>query len=194
MFKAQSQDRSFITHLLAQSFDDNKSVNYIIPQDHHRSKRLLRLMEYSFDYCQLHGNVFFSDHRQGCALVVYPHKAKSSLRSTLLDLRLITTSVGLANLKKILRREATIKKLHPRVPFCYLWFIGVSPDAQHKGIGSSLLREILEQCDREALPVYLETSVDRNVPWYEQFGFKVYETLDIGYRLFCMKRDAKDVF
>ena len=191
MFKAQSKDRSFITHLLAQSFDDNKSVNYIIPQDHRRCRRLLRLMEYSFDYCQLHGNVYLSDDRQGCALVVYPHKVKNSVRSTLLDLRLIATCVGLANLKKTLQREALLKKLHPREPFCYLWFIGVSATAQHKGIGSALLRDLLEQCDHEALPVYLETSVERNVPWYERFGFKVYETLDMGYRLFCIKRGAR---
>ena len=65
MLKAQSKDRSSITHLLAQSFDDNKSVNYIIPQGRHRPGRLLRLMEYSFDYCQLHGNVYLSDDRQG---------------------------------------------------------------------------------------------------------------------------------
>lgn len=191
MLKAQSKDRAFITHLLAQSFDDNKSVNYIIPQGRHRSKRLLRLMEYSFDYCQLHGNVYLSDDRQGCALVVYPHKAKSTLRSTLLDLRLITTCVGLANLKKTLQREAIIKKLHPREPFCYLWFIGVSPTAQHNGTGSALLRQLLEQCDREALPFYLETSVERNVPWYERFGFIEYKTLNPGYLLHCMKRGAR---
>ena len=191
MFKAQSKDRPFITHLLAQCFDDNKSVNYIIPQDRRRPGRLLRLMEYSFDYCQLHGNIFLSDDRQGCALVVYPHKKKPSLRSTLLDLRLITTCIGLTNLRKTLQREVLLKKLHPRDPFCYLWFIGVSTNAQQQGTGSALLREILEQCDSEALPVYLETSLERNVPWYERFGFIAYTALNPGYLLHCMKRGAR---
>jgi ribosomal protein S18 acetylase RimI-like enzyme len=99
--------------------------------------------------------------------------------------------VGLANLKKTLQREALLKKLHPSEPFCYLWFIGVSPNAQHKGIGSALLRELLEQHDQEALPVYLETSVKRNLSWYERFGFIEYKTLNPGYPLHCMKRGAR---
>jgi len=191
MIKARSQDKVLVTAMLAQCFDDNKSVNYIIPQGRHRTKKILRLMEYSFDYCRLFGEVYLSDDKQGCALIVYPGKAKTTFRSARLDLRLIFQCVGLSNLRKVLQREAAIKKLHPREAFCYLWFIGVSPTAQRKGIGGTLLRELLNQCDQDGLPVYLETSVDRNVPWYEQSGFTVYDKLDLGYTLYCMKRGAR---
>ncbi|HVW62775.1 MAG TPA: GNAT family N-acetyltransferase, partial [Puia sp.] len=177
MIKAQPQDRPLVTNMLVQSFDDNKSVNYIIPQDRHRTRRIRRLMEYSFDYCRLFGEVYLSDDKQGCALIVYPLKARVTLRSILLDLRLILRCVGVARLRKVLQREAIIKKLHPREPFCYLWFIGVAPAVQQKGIGSTLLRELLDQCDQAGLPVYLETSVERNVPWYERMGFTVYDNL-----------------
>jgi len=189
MFKAQPQDRSFVTAMLIQCFDDNKSVNYIIPQDHRRSKRIRRLMEYSFDYCMLFGEVYLSDDRQGCALLVHPRKVKTTLRSSWIDLRLILQCVGLGNLRKVLRREAILKKLHPREAFCYLWFIGVTLAAQRKGVGSTLLRELLDQYDHAGLPKYLETSVERNVPWYEQLGFTVYDTLNLGYTLYCMKRE-----
>lgn len=190
MIQAQLQDRSLVTTMLAQSFDENKSVNYIIPQDRHRTKRILRLMEYSFDYCRLFGEVYLSGDKQGCALIVYPWKVKTTVRSMLLDLRLILRCVGPVNLRKVLQREAIIKKLHPREPFCYLWFIGVVSTVQQKGIGSTLLRELLDQCDRDGLPVYLETSVERNVPWYQRLGFTVYHKLDLGYTLYCMKRGA----
>ena len=142
MIKATTTDRALITTLLARCFDANKSVNYIIPQDHHRSKRILHLMEYAFDYCLLFGDIFLSDDKQGCALVLLPHKVKTTLQSTLLDLRLMLRCVGLRNLCKVLQREAITKKLHPREPFAYLWFIGVSPETQQKGIGSTLLRKI----------------------------------------------------
>ena len=191
MIKAQANDRASVTNMLAQCFDDNKSVNYIIPQDHRRAKRILRLMEYSFDYCRLFGDVYLSDDRQGCALVVYPRKVKPTFQSTLLDIRLILRCVGLANLRKAMQREATIKKLYPREPFCYLWFIGVVPATQQKGIGTKLLRELLTKCDQDSLPVYLETSVEKNVPWYEKAGFTVYHNLDLGYMLYCMKRGAR---
>jgi hypothetical protein len=59
MIKAAYSDRSNIVEILANSFDDNKSVNYIIAQDKKRKQRMKRLMEYSFDVCYLSGKVFF---------------------------------------------------------------------------------------------------------------------------------------
>ena len=123
--------------MLARCFDDNKSVNYIVRQDRRRAERILYLMEYAFDYCMLLGEVFLSDDKQGCALIVLPGKVKSTLRSTLLDIRLIFRSV------------------------------------------------------EQSLPIYLETSVNRNVPFYERAGFAIYNTLDLGYTLYCMKRAAR---
>lgn len=187
MLKAQPKDKEYIVHILALCFDSNKSVNYIIPQDHRRTKRITRLMEYSFDYCQLFGEVYLSDDRQACALIVHPHKVKTSLGSILLDLRLIIKCIGLKNIRKVLQREAVIKKLHPKGPFCYLWFIGTSPDVQHKGIGSTLLQSLLEQCEKETLPIYLETSVEKNLPWYKKCGFAIYRELDLGYQLYCLR-------
>jgi len=189
MRKAQAQDKEQVVRTLALCFDSNKSVNYIIPQDHRRQERITRLMEYSFDYCQLFGDVYLSPGSHACALIVYPHKVKTSLQSILLDLRLIIKCIGLSNVRKVLRREAIIKKLHPKGPFCYLWFIGTAPDVQRKGIGTALLKAFLDLCDQQNLPVYLETSVERNLPWYKKWGFAVYEERDLGYRLYCMRRD-----
>ncbi|HVV06803.1 MAG TPA: GNAT family N-acetyltransferase, partial [Puia sp.] len=152
MRKAQPKDKEQVVRMLTLCFDANKSVNYIIPQDHRRTERITRLMEYSFDYCRLFGEVYLSDDRQACALIVHPHKVKTSLPSIRLDLRLIIKCIGLKNIRKVVQREAVIKKLHPKDPFCYLWFIGTAPDVQHKGIGTTLLKSLLDQCEKEALP------------------------------------------
>ena len=190
MLKALYEDRDLVVEILSRSFNDNKSVNYIIQQDSHRVRRLIRLMEYSFDYCQLFGEVYLSEDRQACALLVLPGQKKTTVRSILLDLRLILCCVGLSNVRKILAREAAIKKLHPSGPMHYLWFIGVLPEVQHKGIGSGLLREVIARSEGEGVPLYLETSVEKNLPWYEKFGFRVYSELDFGYRLFCLRREG----
>ncbi|WP_431217557.1 GNAT family N-acetyltransferase [Puia sp. P3] len=86
-------------------------------------------------------------------------------------------------------REAKIKTIHPEGPMYYLWFIGVRPELQNKGIGSSLLCEVIAQSDSMQRPLYLETSTLRNLPWYKQFGFEVHNELDFGYKLFCLKRE-----
>mgnify|MGYP002864927304 FL=1 len=89
-----------------------------------------------------------------------------------------------------MQREAIIKKIHPSQPFAYLWFIGVNPSEQNKGTGTVLLKQILEKFKAEGRPVVLETSTERNLPWYGKHGFTIYKELDFGYWLYCLKRDV----
>ena len=86
-------------------------------------------------------------------------------------------------------RESKINKLHPKEPFYYLWFIGVDPAEQDKGIGTALLNGIINEAKKKNRPIYLETSTLKNIPWYEKFGFTIYNKLDFGYELFCMKKE-----
>jgi len=58
--------------------------------------------------------------------------------------QLIFSCVGLENFKKALVQEAKIKKLQSKDLIYYLWFIGVDPDKQNKGIGSPLIKEVIE--------------------------------------------------
>lgn len=189
MHRANLKDRSLIVRILTESFADNKSVNYIIKQDGKRVERMKKLMEYSFDVCHLYGDVFLTDDKQGCALIVMPDKKKTTLKSILLDAKLALTCIGLSNLKRAMAREAAIKKLHPKGPMYYLWFIGVDPSEQNKGVGTRLLKEVISEGFSKQRPIYLETSTLKNIPWYEKFGFTVYNRLDFGYELFCMKKE-----
>jgi len=94
MINAAYSDRSNVVDILANSFDDNKSVNYIIPKDKKRKQRIKWVMEYSFDVCYLSGKVLVSDDKKGCALIILPDKKKTNFRSVWLDLKLIFTCIG----------------------------------------------------------------------------------------------------
>lgn len=189
MVRAVYQDKKKIVDILTSSFDDNKSVNYVINQDKKRVQRIRSLMDYSFEVCYRFGDVFLSDDKNGCALIVLPDKKKTNLKSILLDIKLITSCIGISNVNKAMARESKIKKLHPKELMYYLWFIGVDPNKQNKGIGSSLLNEIIKEGTSKKRNIYLETSTVRNIPWYEKFGFKLYNKLDLGYQLFFLKRE-----
>lgn len=189
MVKAKYEDKQLVTNILSASFNDNKSVNYIVKQDSKREQRLRSLMEYSFDVCHLFGEVFLSDDKKGCALILLPDKKKSNLKSIWLDLKLIFTCTGLANVTKAMDREAKIKKLQPKELLYYLWFIGVNPEDQNKGIGSVLLAEVINEGISKQRTICLETSTLKNLPWYEKFGFKIYNELDLSYKLFFLKKD-----
>lgn len=69
----------------------------------------------------------------------------------------------------------------------YLWFIGVHPESQNKGVGKYMLEELLAEAERMDRAVYLETSTLKNVPWYRKFGLDVYNQLDFGYNLFLIR-------
>lgn len=110
MIRADYKDKNLVVNILARSFDNNKSVNYIIKQDSKRVQRLESLIDYSFDVCYLFGAIFLSDDRKGCALILLLDKKKTNLKSILLDIKLIVSCVGLSNIKKAFDRESKIKK------------------------------------------------------------------------------------
>ncbi|MEV8310527.1 GNAT family N-acetyltransferase [Streptomyces flavidovirens] len=53
----------------------------------------------------------------------------------------------------------------------YLLLIGVSPDRQGEGLGTALIQPVLDRCDRDGVPAYLEASSARSSKLYERLGF-----------------------
>ena len=92
------------------------------------------------------------------------HLAGKPVRSCLL-------SVGAIGARAI----TTIESNHPRKPHYYLPFVGVEPELQGKGVGTALLAPVLNRCDREGTPAYLEATTTRNRACYLRQGFAVTE-------------------
>jgi len=187
MKRVDASQKSVVVDILSRSFDDNKSVNYVVKQDSNRRERIRRLMDYSFKVCDAFGDVWMSDDGVACALVLYPDKKINSLNAISWDAKLALSVIGLGRVGKVLGRESKIKAYHPKQPFSYLWFIGVPPESQGKGIGGGLLEEIIHHSEEQGRPVYLETSVDRNLPWYKAHGFEIFQTLDLTYQLYMLR-------
>ncbi|HEV2832042.1 MAG TPA: GNAT family N-acetyltransferase, partial [Hanamia sp.] len=112
-------------------------------------------MAYSFDICYLYGEVFLTDNKNGCGLILFPDKKKNNLKSILLDIQLIVSCIGISNIEKAMKRESLIKRLQPKKLMYYLWFVGVDRNEQNKGIGSALIKEVIEDAHFKQKPVYL---------------------------------------
>jgi ribosomal protein S18 acetylase RimI-like enzyme len=83
-------------------------------------------------------------------------------------------ATGLARFGRLSAIRRDMDAHHPKTPrHAYLWFLGVAPAAQGRGVGSALLRAANTRLDAERLPAYLETATTRNVALYERHGFKV---------------------
>jgi hypothetical protein len=189
MKQANSSHRTLVVDILRTSFDENQSINYIVRSGINRRERITHLMEYCFDVCMKKGMIFLSDNEEGCVLILLPEKRMNVFRVLALEIKLLFHSVGFTNAWRVMKREKQLKTHHPKEPFYYLWFAGVYPNSQGTGIGTQLLKEVLAYCDKKKRPVYLETSVMLNLPWYERFGFTIYHEIDLGYKLYQMMRD-----
>lgn len=71
-------------------------------------------------------------------------------------------------------------RCHPAEPHWYLPFVGIDPLHQGRGLGALLLRRVLQRCDAEQVPAYLESTNVRNVPFYERLGFRAVGRIQAG--------------
>jgi ribosomal protein S18 acetylase RimI-like enzyme len=81
---------------------------------------------------------------------------------------------------RAMRIFAATRRVHPKEPHWYLETLAVQPDRQRQGVGSFLIAPTLEQADRDALPVYLETTKAANIAYYRRFGFEVLRELTVA--------------
>lgn len=188
MIASTYENKQLVIDILTSSFDNNKSVNYIVKQDNKRINRIKELMDYSFEVCYQFGKVYLSDDKKACALILFPDQKKTTLKSVWLDISLILKSVGVFNILKVLKRESKIKAVQDKNLMYYLWFIGVNPIYQHCGTGGKLMEELIADSEKMQRPICLETSTLKNLPWYRKFGFEIYHEQDLSYKLFFLKR------
>lgn len=189
MHKSKFDEKSRVVEILTQSFKDNKSVNYIVKQGSKKTQHIEALIGYSYDLCSEFGSVYVNKNKTACALILFPEKKKTTIKSILWDIRFVLKSIGISNIRKAIQRETIIKKQHPQHQFVYLWFIATEPSEQGKGVGTELMKLIIADAKQLNRPIYLETSTSKNIPWYESLGFKIYHELDFGYKLYCMRRE-----
>jgi len=81
---------------------------------------------------------------------------------------------GLTRLHRLLQLRRAIDRHHSLArPHDYLFFLGVAPEAQRKGVGSALMRDWTRRLDAGRRPAFLETGNAANLPFYARFGFTV---------------------
>lgn len=180
-------DKQRIVEILRESFKNNTSVNYIVKQDKRRIQRIEKLLEYCIFQGEEFGKIFLSEDRNAACILIFPKQKKVTFRTVVHDLKLITQVIGLKRVIPAIERESLLKKNHPKIPFAHLWYIGVDPLHQEKGIGSKLLQEVIAFCGDT--PVYLETSIVSNLRWYKKHGFEIIKTLELGYLLYILKKE-----
>ncbi len=118
-----------------------------------------------------HGHVYTTAQLDGVALWGPPDRHRQGLRELfqLLPTSPFLVSSRMVRALRLLSRSTRSTPGAPLVPR----HPGDRAGAPGPGIGSTLLKPVLERADEDGVPAYLESSKERNVPLYRRFGFEV---------------------
>jgi GNAT superfamily N-acetyltransferase len=177
---APEAHRDGVVAALARAFYDDPVFGWMAPDDSRRLAQIERLFGlfgrrvwFSFDL------TFTTARVAGGSIWVPPGQSHLSLLRQVLMFPAVARGIGLRDLPRFLRAMSLMDAKHPHEPHYYLPVVGVDPPWQGKGLGGALLRPMLERCDREGMPAYLEASTPRNRALYERNGFEVTEQVDL---------------
>jgi GNAT superfamily N-acetyltransferase len=192
MITASKIHKERVIELLAECIDTNKSVNWIVKQDADRKQRIRHLIDYSFDACIDLEQIYLTDDQNGVIISSMSDDKLPFLEEAYLTARFVIKVTGVEGIAKALRREDYINSFHPQDhEFIYIWFMAVDKTQQGKGIGSKMLKEIIDKSDKENMPIYLETSEDRTLNFYLKHGFENYHTSEeemFGFNLYFLRK------
>ena len=140
------------------------------------------------------GEVWTTDDVAGAALWAPPTKSRPGLGELLHLVPVLPDLAGLGrNFGAAMRLLQSVERARPHDEHWYLATLGTDPPRQGQGVGSALLRAVLERADAEGTPAYLESSKERNLPFYGRHGFEVTGEIHTpgGPTLWLMWRDPR---
>lgn len=171
---AGEEDRELIVQLLDEAFQDDPVSGWVFPGLEDRRAKHPGLMAAFTDIVLAAGRIDVTEDGSACALWLSMPADEGHDDHDAVD-------EGPAQVREAVdpdnERIETIGRLtaavHPTGrAHEYLWMIGVAPGRQGEGLGTALIEAVLDRCDREGLPAYLEASSARSRKLYERLGFE----------------------
>ncbi len=158
---------------LARAFEDDPVMAILFPDPGSRLRRIERFFRAGIRHQHLpHGTSYTTEDRSGAALWDPPGHWKMTWGQILRGSPDLVGAFG-ARVPTALRVLSAMERVHPTEPHYYLAVLGTDPARQGQGIGGALLQPVLDRCDEDGTGAYLESSKERNIPYYRRFGFEL---------------------
>jgi len=174
--RARPEDVPRVARTIARAFFEDPAYVALLPDASTRVERTTRFIERMLRVVYLPQNeVWITDDGNACAAWALPGQWHVGF---LTQLRLVSlATLFRAQSFLALRMLGPLESKHPKTPHHYLAFLGVDPDAQGRGLGTKVLRPVLERCDVEQVDAYLESTNPKNHAFYRRQGFVTGETV-----------------
>lgn len=178
--RASHADEKVLTPALAAAFTDDPVFGWLVPFGVPNRRRRLEAVFGSFvrSYLRTGKPVYAAAGGSAVALWSPPGTWRlplsEILRETPSSLYAFRTRLPVA-----LQTLNLVESKHPRNPqHWYLGYLGTEPAHQGQGYGAALLRSVLDGCDADGVPAYLESSNERNLTLYKRHGFEIVEQIN----------------
>lgn len=176
LYRLKREDIPRAVERLKDAFKEDPIWEEIFKNDPDRDRALTGFYTCPLLYGMKFGKVYAPSHKIEGVAVWLPdrHATMTPLKMLLSNALFHCMSMGkesarnLTTLSKQL--EADRKRLMKERSYLYLSIIGIGSQAQRKGLGSRLMRAIIEECSRKKLYLYLETETEENTRFYEKHG------------------------
>ncbi|MFF8677007.1 GNAT family N-acetyltransferase [Streptomyces sp. NPDC015237] len=175
---AGADDRERVVRLLDEAFQDDPVSSWVFPGTEYRRLTHHRLMAAFTDAVLADGRIDLTEDGAACALWLpvpahEPAGDEQPAGGPAEDIpALVREAVDPDNERVELIARLT-EGIHPTGrAHEYLWMIGVAPGRQGEGLGTALMESVLDRCDSEGTPAYLEASSARGRALYERLGFE----------------------
>ncbi|HEX7365003.1 MAG TPA: GNAT family N-acetyltransferase [Dehalococcoidia bacterium] len=194
---SESQIKS-AAEIAARAFRNDPVTRHLIPEESGRAS-LIPLYELDISYCTLYGETYAtSPNLEGISAWLPPGQTDMPWRKVFSagawSLLFRTKPSTLIRLLRIFRAFAATGKRHVHFPHWYLSLLYVAPEHQGQGYAGALLSPMLARIDSKHLPCYLETTEQKNIQFYERYGFRVTEITEVpgtSLRFWAMLRDGR---
>ncbi|MEV8294188.1 GNAT family N-acetyltransferase [Streptomyces rochei] len=199
---AGEDDRDTVVRLLDEAFQDDPVSGWVFPGEEYRRRTHHRLMGAFTDIVLADGWIDLTEDGAACALWLSvpgeedaPGEPDEAPAEDAEDVPAQVREAVDPDNERVESIARLTEDIHPSGPaHAYLWMIGVAPERQGEGLGTALIASVLDRCDRDGLPAYLEASSERSKGLYERLGFactgRVLHLPD-GPRMWPMWRDPR---
>ena len=165
--------------VLARGFSDDPIWRHLVPADSRWDRRAPSVFHHLIRRSVNDGDTWTTRSLDGAAVWAPPGKWRTPWTDLVRSGPALALGFG-PGLVTALRTLSVLEAGHPEEPHWYLEFLATEPHLRGKGFGSALISPVLERCDAEGLPAYLESSKEENLAFYGRFGFQVTEELPVG--------------
>ncbi len=183
--RMRPDELSGVVAALARAFYDDPLFGFFVPDLVNQAKGLLGFMSGAVNDAAPFGEVWVAhaDGKIAASAVWLPPGAypRGLRREVLTNVRAVPAFArARGRIRESLKLLAAVDKAHHEIktPHYYLAVLGSDPLFQRVGAGSAVLEPVLDRCDAEGLPAYLETQKEANIAYYARHRFDLVAKID----------------